>query len=627
MSDKQSDADRDGLESLWSLERRRLLQSVGAGIGALSLGSAATDVATARDNCARGPFERTYEAGVVNVGQIRAEQARESGGGPSMGAARPGDTSNAGGATPPKQAAQETMDDDEGPLSVLTEYDGVNSLETRGGVPSDSQVAAGDGKLLHVLNRNVAIYNKQSGKRQRLFKLERLWEPVIPEPEGGFADGVPFVFDPRARYDRNADRYIVCATQYEAGLTEDGEVIDREDLEEAVGPESEDEATAQVSRPPQGWFVVAVSASSNPNGKWYVYRIPPEDVDPQTGEPRVDNTGLVDYPTLGFDRDAVYMTQNFFGATKFELTAVVLDKAAMYAGEDVTAYHFDRMNDEGSDGLTFTVQPAQQPFSGGSDGTFYMLNSDFPPAGAVETLTLWELEDPLDDPTLECHTLDVDPYVYPPAARQPESSSLVDTLGTRLMNADLDDGLLWAAHSTAIDGSGDRPVAAVRWYEVDVASRSVVQSGTYGRPERSTFMPTVGADGGTTVVVHNVSGPETFPRMDVGGRTADFDEGVLEDNVVVEEGKSKYDALPAEVERWGDYNGVSVDPSTGTFWTVSQYSPDIDIPVEEEERDPYFTRIAEVTFGGGPGGGGGDGSAADGGDDGSGRGRGGGRGN
>jgi uncharacterized membrane protein YgcG len=635
MSDKQSDADRDGLESLWSLERRRLLQSVGAGIGALSLGSAATEVATAEEHeCARGPFERTYEAGVVNVGQIRAEQARESGGGPSMGAARPGDTSNAGGVTPPKQAAQETMDDDEGPLSVLTEYDGVNSLETRGGVPSDSQVAAGDGKLLHVLNRNVGIYNKQSGKRQRLFKLERLWEPVIPEPEGGFAFGEPFVFDPRARYDRKADRYIVCATQYEPGLTADGERIDREDLEEAVGPESEaeegdEEADAQISRPPRGWFVVAVSASSNPNGKWYCYRIPPEDIDPETGEPRVDNTGLVDYPTLGFDRDAVYMTQNFFGANKFEVTAVTLDKAAMYAGDPVTGYHFDRMSDPDADGDTFTVQPAQQPFSGGSDGTFYMLNSDFPPAGAVETITLWELEDPLDDPTLECYTLDVDPYVYPPAARQPESSSTVDTLGTRLMNADFDDGSVWAAHSTAIEGTGDTSVAAVRWYEVDVDSRSVSQSGTYGTPERSTFMPTVGADGGTTVVVHNVSGPDTFPRMDVGGRTADFDPGMLEDNVVVEEGKSKYDALPATVERWGDYNGVSVDPSTGTFWTVSQYSPDIDIPVEEEERDPYFTRIAEVTFDGGPGGGGnggGGGGNGGGSGDSSGGGRGGGRG-
>jgi len=41
---------------------------------------------------------------------------------------------------------------------------------------------------------------------------------------------------------------------------------------------------------------------------------------------------------------------------------------------------------------------------------------------------------------------------------------------------------------------------------------------------------------------------------------------------------------------------VSVDPSSGQFWTVSQYSPDVDIPVEDDERNPYFTRIAEIGF-------------------------------
>jgi hypothetical protein len=123
-----------------------------------------------------------------------------------------------------------------------------------------------------------------------------------------------------------------------------------------------------------------------------------------------------------------------------------------------------------------------------------------------------------------------------------------------------------------------------------------VQSGTYGESNKSYFMPTIGSDGDTTVIVHNVSGPDTFVRMDVAGRTADHTPNELEDSIVVEEGKSKYDALAGSVERWGDYNGFSVDPASGRFWTVSQYSPDIDIPVEDPERDPYFTRIAEVYF-------------------------------
>lgn len=604
MSDNTSNRETAGT-GLTNITRRRALQAVGAGITGASLVTFQEGgVAAAKTGCARGPFEASYEPGVVNVGQIRAEQAK----GKEPPVVGPGSPGNGGPIdarehTPPRQNAQESMAEEDGPLTIRTEFDGVNSLETRGGVPSDSQIAAGNGHLVHALNRNVAIYNKQSGQREQLFLLERLWEPVIPEPQpGGFAFGIPFVFDPRARYDRHHDRYILAATQFEPGLTvevpEDEEgLIGRENLEAGEYPEE----YSQVYRPPRGWFLVAVSATSNPNGEWYVYRIPPEDAG------GLDNIGLVDYPTLGFDKDAIYLTQNFFGA-QFEVTMVTLDKHEMYAGEQVTAHHFDQMSDQDADGLTFTVHPAQQPFSGGTDGTFYLVNSDFPaPDPTPETLTLWELTDPLDDPTLECFTLDVDPYSYPLPARQPGSDSLIDTLGTRVMNTDFENGSLWTAHSTAIPGEDGRPVAGIRWYEIDVGSRSLVQSGTYGTPKRSTFMPTIGAEDGRTVIVHNVSGPETYPRMDVAGRSADHTQGELEDSVIVEEGKSKYDALAGPVERWGDYNGFSVDPASGRFWTVSQYSPDIDIPVKDPERDPYFTRIAELYFeeqakvnGGGP---------------------------
>ncbi|MFB6188293.1 MAG: hypothetical protein ABEI57_00260 [Halapricum sp.] len=586
-----SDDNHDSPDDSRGVTRRRMLQTVGAGIGLAAVPSVETEAATADEGCARGPFERTYESGTVTVGQIRAEQAHGTLP-PSTGAASPGsDAAADAGERSPQLVAQESNVDAAGPLTIRTEYDGVNSLETSGGVPSDSQIAAGRGHLIHALNTDIAIYGKQSGRREQLFDLAQLWDPVIPEPEGGFVYGRPFVFDPRARYDRKADRFVLAAVQYEPGLTTDGEVIDREALEEAV--QEDGELDAQIARPPRGWFLVAVSATGNPNGEWHVYRVPPEDAG------GVDNIGLVDYPTLGFDEDAVYLTQNFFGATHFEVTMVTLDKAAMYAGETVTAHHFDRMNDPDSDGQTFTVHPAQQPYSGGSDGTFYLANSDFPVPfpGPSRTLTLWELTDPISDPSLDCFTLDVDPYYYPPAARQPETNSLVDTLGTRLMNVDFDDGSVWTAHSTAVDWNGSgRPVAAVRWYEIDASSHEVVQSGTYGEPGTSYFMPTVGANDGTAVIAHNVSGPETFPRMDVAGRTADYTSGKLEDGLVVESGKSKYNALAGPVERWGDYNGVSVDPTSGRFWTVSQYSPDINIPVEEDERDPYATRIAEVYF-------------------------------
>ena len=584
--DPEPDREPEDTGDLLTMERRRLLQATGVGLGALPLVNAASGVATAQGDCADGPFERTYEGGAINMGEIRAEDAR----GDTPGNVAPAEPNGRYGETrgqPPRKAAQESNVGEDGPLGVLTEYDGLGADDTRGGVPSDSQVAAGDGQIIHAVNQQVGIYSKQGGTLEQKVRLERIWDPVIPEPEGGFAYGMPFVFDPRARYDREADRFVLAAVQYEPGITTDGELVDREEMEEGADP-GEDEAAdsdaeTQLSRPPRGWWMVAVSATSNPNGEWYVYRVPP-----------LDNEGLVDYPGLGLDRDAVYLTQNFFG-TRFEVTMATLDKAAMYAGRPITAHHFTGLNDPDPDApFTFTVQPALQPFTGGSDGTYYLVNSGFD----ANTLTLWELTDPVTAPTLTCHTVDVGPYSYPPAAEQPNTDALVDTLGTRLMNADYDDGSLWTAHAVRYDWNGDgNAVAAIRWYEIDVATGTLAQSGVYGEPGTSYFIPTVGAYDDATVLAHNVSGPDTFPRMDVAGRTADFPQNSLEDSLVVQDGESSYDYGEGyRVMRWGDYNGVSVDPASGTFWTVSQYSPDVQIAPEAEQRDPYATRIAEVTF-------------------------------
>jgi hypothetical protein len=132
------------------LQRRTLLKTTGAGLGALSLASTSS-VASAKTGCARGPFASSYEPGTINVGRIRAEQARGKDPGP-MGSAAPGDTDSSSVEAPPGASVQETTASGDGSLEIETEYDGVNSLETRGGVPSDSQVAVGDGKLLHVVS-------------------------------------------------------------------------------------------------------------------------------------------------------------------------------------------------------------------------------------------------------------------------------------------------------------------------------------------------------------------------------------------------------------------------------------------------------------------------------------------
>ncbi|WP_435152529.1 hypothetical protein [Haladaptatus sp. DFWS20] len=610
MTDKNSshepeEKSSDGL----TMNRRQALQLAGIGVGSLAVPGASSIDVRAAENCANGPFERTYSGATVNIARLDGNRGRKRGTSKQSGSASPASeqeiqslraAAEAGQHGRPSRNEERAVDDENGDVSIRTEYDGVGAEGTRGGVPSDSQIATGRSKNVHALNRQVAIFNKRSGHQQRKVQLEDLFEPVIDEPDGGFAYGDPFVFDPRARYDRNADRFVIAAVQYEPGITEDGEIVDREDQEEGKEPgegeegEEDEEGDAEpLQRPPRGWWCIAVSDNSNPNGKWHVYRIPP-----------LNNEGLVDYPTLGLDRDAIYLTQNFFGE-ELEVTMVTLDKEAMYEGRDVTANHFTALDNPEVEKTDFTVQPALQPFSGGSDVTFYLVDSVFP-SPTASAFTLWEVTDPVDDPSLDCFTVDVEEFAYPPAARQPNSDKRIDTLGTRLMNADYNDGSLWTAHTVQYDWNGDgSAVAAIKWYEIDTDSREVVQSGVYGEPDTSYFIPTVGSDGNSTVITHNVSGPNTFPQMDVAGRSDDWDdEGEDGDDgesgwrsVVVQDGESRYDyGEGEEVMRWGDYNGVSLDPDEETFWTVSQYSPDIDIDPDVEERDPYHTRIAKISL-------------------------------
>ncbi|WP_049971364.1 hypothetical protein [Haladaptatus cibarius] len=587
-SEQNSDGDR------LTMTRRRALQLSGVGVGSLAVPGSSIDVRAASD-CANGPFERTHSGATVNL--ARLESKGNGGSARDTGAKSPVSGTKIETLRAERRAGQharvqrnrdlrgrfDTGDE----VTIRAEYDGVNAEGTRGGVPSDSQIATGRSKNVHAVNRQVAIFNKRSGKQQLKVQLEDLFEPLIDEPEGGFVYGEPFVFDPRARYDRNADRFVIAAVQYEPGITEDGEIVDKDDQEEGKEPgeEGDEDGSVNLAREPRGWWCIAVSDNSNPNGKWHVYRIPP-----------INNEGLVDYPALGLDRDAIYLTQNFFGDV-LEVTMVTLDKEAMYDGQDVTANHFTALDNPNVENVDFTVQPALQPFSGGTDGTFYLVDSVFP-SPTASALSLWEVTNPVSDPTLDCFTVDVEEFAYPPTARQPNSDARIDTLGTRLMNADYNDGSLWTAHTIQYDWNGDgTAVAAIKWYEIDTATREVVQSGVYGDPDKSYFIPTIGSDSDSTIITHNVSGPDTFPRMDVAGRTADYTPNLLEDSVVVQDGESKYDyGEGQEVMRWGDYNGVSVDPTTGQFWTVSQYSPDINIAPEAEERDPYHTRIAEISF-------------------------------
>jgi hypothetical protein len=207
-----NDSKRNSVENVWSLERRRVLQLAGAGIGSLGMAKAGTNIASAStEGCADGPFKQIYESGTVNFGQLHAKQAERENP-PDLSAAAPSKSRGRNKSGQPPFGRGQQADEGTGELTIGTEYDGVNAGGTRGSVPSDSQIATSQSKNVHALNQQVAIFNKRSGNLQRKVQLEDIWKPVITEPEGGFVYGYPFVFDPRARYDRSRGSRGRCRT-------------------------------------------------------------------------------------------------------------------------------------------------------------------------------------------------------------------------------------------------------------------------------------------------------------------------------------------------------------------------------------------------------------------------------
>lgn len=569
------------------------------------------NAAAQSDSIAQGPAKvGPFEAVKVNPGSLPTPTTRDDpdiideGSGESEEVPResPDGGAGTGGPTPEPQPGTPGSG-----LSVQTEFDGFTTRDVVRGVdfdddgtvrddevffaiPSDNQIATGQTHLVTVINSEIGFIDKDApsdgADRQgghladendyiTHLRLEDFFEPVLslhPQDEGdptAFQFENTTVFDPRARYDPGAGRFYIACVEFNLPDENDGrEVPDPADL--------------------TGAFLLAVSDGEDPSNPWTVYRVPPR-----------NNEGLVDYPTLGYDGEAVYLAQNFFAIPGFDFegaTLTVLDKRDLTGAANADGWEFAKLrNPDGS--LAFTLQPAAMA---GETGSYHLANSRFLNG---QTLTVWDLDVPSDfeEPAINNGAVRVAPYANAPAAEQPDTSKKIDTLDTRLMNLAWDPNgkTLWTAHTIA--------EGYVRWYEIDPSGPGLVQSGAYQRENWSTFFPTVESNGDSTVLVHNVGAETEYTGVEAAGRSEQFEAGRLEDHVVVRPGEVAYnyddtdgDVGPGGEEnvlRWGDYNGVAVDPDDESYWVIGQYAKD-PTPGEEgpTESELYGTRIANVTF-------------------------------
>jgi len=405
---------------------------------------------------------------------------------------------------------------DGGTRGPVVGFNGVGNVN--GVAPPDTDGDVGPDHYFQMINLSFAIYDKQGTKLYGPVNNSTLWQGFVG-PWTGTNSGDPIVL-----YDEEADRWM--ASQFA--------------LNTSNGVE---------------YQLIAISETSDPLGSYHRYAFA--------------MVAFNDYPKFSVWNDAYYATWNMFGS---------------YTRVGVAAFERDLMlNGDPNARMVYYDQPA---------GTFSMQSADFdgtpPPAGTpcyfmhMRTFT---------DHKMEIYEFDVDwnntanssfslvttltPAPYSTNVNgvpQPNTSQYLDDLTVMLMYR-LQYRNFGTHESMVINhtvSNGGR--AAPRWYELRKTSGdwSIHQEGTYAPDNEERWMGSIAMNGnGDIALGYSVSSSSVYPSIRYTGRRASDPLGQM---TIAEVEVKAGEGSQTNIDRWGDYSCMSVDPvDDTTFWFTTEY--------------------------------------------------------
>jgi hypothetical protein len=281
-----------------------------------------------------------------------------------------------------------------------------------------------------------------------------------------------------------------------------------------------------------------------------------------------------DFPALGVDNQAIYLTANMFAFNGgFQHAKIrVIPKAGPYSGGAAPFFDFVKMRNP-DNSLAFTIQPCH---TFGAPQVEYLVNSLFP---GGSSLTLWRIDNPGTAPLLTRSSVSVSNYSLPPNADQKGGGPPLNTGDIRILHAVFRGDSVWTALTTAHNWTGSTNRAAVHWFQIRAAASALVQEGVYGNRSYHYFYPAGCPDNqGNFTVVFSRSGSPEFGSIRYTGRRSTDPLGQLQGSKLLKSGRAHYEGLDSGGRnRWGDYNGVAADPANPRLiWFYSMYASAVD---------------------------------------------------
>ncbi len=423
-------------------------------------------------------------------------------------------------------------------------------------IPPDPMGAAGIDRLVGVVNTMIEARTKAGAL---------LWRDALEDffsPLGAAALGT-FTFDPKVIFDHHENRFVVVTL--ERTDTINGDPSNESRILLAV---SKDDTPASAAA--TDWNYLAINS-----------KIPIAAVD-----------HWADYPGFEVDEEAVYITNNLFsfGASPtfggVRLWIVAKGTAGgFYAGSAATVTVHDPY---ASSGIATTTMPCEVFGAGGVGpgiGNFLVSYSGLS-GGGNESIQVVRIDDPLGTPAFARELVgvgDIDNTVPAlPDAPQSGTATLIEVNDRRALDCVWRDDRAWLTTTVLPDSGPDAGQATAHWVKLDTSAVpgaiTLTDQGNIGGEDiavgTTTYFPSValGANG-TAKFGFAASAASIFAGAFVTGRVAADPAGSVQASDTIKAGEDFYiRTFGGPRNRWGDYSGISLDPTDGSFWVFNEFA-------------------------------------------------------
>ena len=416
------------------------------------------------------------------------------------------------------------------PLAVsLDPVDTFLSTITDGtSIPPDTHGAVDSNYCMTALNTVIRIQTKTGSgvhPTKKVVGLETFWGPVIPSGTSAF--------DPRVHYDPYHNRWIAVTF--------------------AVTSSTKTKSS----------LMIAVSKTSNPLGSWNMYSILTDATD----------AAWLDYPNVGFNRQWVTVTGNYFKNTSGGQTGAVVyvfDYAQLLAG---TGAPFTRISKSSS----FTICPALTYDAGNPN--MYAVESYNSGAGQIR---LWKLTGAASSPVMTSVGFPTSSTHWKGSASSdfgPQSGipDKIDCGDDRITNLTFRNGKLWCSHNVFLPATGTLKRVSAMWWQLDT-NAVPLQNGLIDDPNSVNFYiyPNLSVNQYDDAIIgFSQLSPTSHPNAGFALRFHSDALDSLHSPYIYRHGQNTYvQKFSGTKNRWGDYSGSCVDPSNMThFYTIQESVP------------------------------------------------------